>query len=228
MEHHFKVDQGLLNRARVALHGRKELYWILGGSCTGKSTVAGAIARLAKLQVVDMDTRIYDHFMPAYRAERHPASKARFGAENPLDWALSLTWEEFDALNRATDAECLDLLVDELDETVGEQGLLFDGGFAHPSILAQVVPAWSIVCLETTDEIRFRTWETAEDRALMKQWVYDLPDGEAKWQKFLLFDKMIAETMSDESRAAGVRVIGWDDGVGVEELSSRVMGAFEM
>lgn len=228
MERGFVVDDSLLRKARAAFHDWPKLYWILGGSCTGKSAVAGAIADRTLLQVVDMDARIYDRFMPAYQAERHPASKARFGAQNPLDWALSLSWEEFDAVNRAADAELLDLLVDELETTAGDQGLLIDGGFTHPVLLAQVVPAARIVCLETTDEIRFRTWETDRDRALMRQWVHDLPDGGAKWRKFLLFDKMLAETMSDESRAVGVEVVAWDDGIGVGELRDRVMAALEL
>jgi hypothetical protein len=228
MEDYFRVDHSLLDKARVALQSRKELYWITGGSCTGKSTVAAAIADRTELRVVDMDAYIYDRFMPAYQTDRHPASKAWFGSENPLAWVLSLGWEEFNALNRATNAEFLDLLVDELDGKTEEFGLLVDGGFTHPSLLAEVVPASRIVCLETADAIRSSTWETAEERSLMKQWVHDLPDGEAKWRKFLFFDKMVAETLSDESKAAGVEVIGWDEGVGLRELSDMVMIALEL
>ena len=141
MERGFVVDESLLRKARAAFHDWPKLYWILGGSCTGKSAVAGAISDRTLLQVVDMDVRIYDRFTPAYRIERHPASKTRFGAENPLNWALSLSWDEFDALNRATDAEVLDLLADEVASEAREHGLIIDGGFTHPSLLARVVPA---------------------------------------------------------------------------------------
>lgn len=219
------TDQALLTPARAMLADRAHLCWILGGSCTGKSTVARYIAGTTGIEMIDMDVYIFDRFMPAYDAKRHPASKAWFGADNPLAWALSLSWEEFDSLNRASNAEFLDLLAHELRTTGKDRAIIIDGGFTHPSVLTQVVSPSQIVCLQTTDKIRFETWETAEDRLSMKQSIRELPDGQAKWQKFLFFDKMIAETMVEESQVAGIPTIARSDETSVATLSQQVMEA---
>jgi hypothetical protein len=224
----FLVNQALLNKAREALGERPRLYCLMGGSCTGKTTVAQRIAGESGVTAVNMDTYIFDRFMPRYSEERHPASKAWFGADNPLAWVMSLSWEAFDSLNRASNAEFLDLLADELEETPNHEALVIDGGFTHPSVLAQVVSPAQIACLEATDEIRYGIWETAEERSAMKGWILDLPDGQAKWQKFLYFDKMIAETMVTESEAAGIAVINRSEETSIDEVAQAVMASFGM
>jgi len=135
---------------------------------------------------------------------------------------LSLSWPEFDALNRATNAEFLDLLSDQLAQAPVDQSLLIDGGFTHPSVLTQVVSAANIVCLETSDDIRFHAWETSEERAAMKGWVHDLPNGQEKWQRFLFFDKMIAETLVNESKAAGIPVLTRHEDTSTEMLTGLI------
>jgi hypothetical protein len=169
--------------------------------------VAGLIQANTDISVIDMDGLIFGGFMAAYQPERHPAATYWFGAANPLDRALSLSWEAFDSLNRASNAEFLDLLSKLLARRAKTEALLIEGGFTHPSVLTQVVPASTIVCLQASDQIRFECWETAEERADMKRWINDLEDGEAKWRKFLYFDKMIAETLVAESQLAGITII---------------------
>lgn len=221
----FVLNEALLTKARAILADKPQLYWILGGSCTGKSTVANYIARLTGSEMIDMDAYIYDRFLPAYHARRHPASKAWFGADNPLAWAMSLSWEEFDSLNRAGDAEFLDLLADELQARSSGRAMIIDGGISHPSVLAQVVSPSGIVCLQTSDEIRIETWEMSKDRHFMKQSIYDLPNGHAKWQKFLFFDKMMAQRMAEESQALGIPTIARANETPVARVSRRVMEA---
>lgn len=203
--HRFQVDQRLIQHARSILAEREDIRWIVGGACSGKSTVSAALADALGLQCIDMDQRIYGGF--SYDAGRHPAVSTWFSADNPLAWVLSLPWADFDALNRATNAEFLDLLADELGKDVSPTPLLVDGGFTHPSVLAQVVEPSRIVCLAVTPAQSARCWETSEDRAQMRGWVQSLPEPEASWEKFLSFDQRMSEVMVTESRALGVRVV---------------------
>ena len=156
----FAVNQALIAKAQAVLGGRREFYWVIGAACAGKSTVVREIAATTELAVYDMDEHIFGAYMASYRPERHPASKAWFSAENPLAWALSLPLEDFDALNRAANAEYLDLLADEFAQCTAPYPMLIDGGFTHPSILTQVAAPEQIVCLATSDADRVHTWET--------------------------------------------------------------------
>jgi len=103
----FSADPSLLEKARSALSARADLYCVIGGACTGKSTVCRALAEATEMALIDMDQRIYGGF--SFDPARHPAVSAWFSADNPLAWMLSQSWPDFDALNRATNAEYLDL-----------------------------------------------------------------------------------------------------------------------
>lgn len=214
----FAVDPALLAAARAVLASRR-LYWVLGGSCSGKSTICQAIAAGWDVPVIDMDAAIYGRFMPAYRPDRHPASCAWFHAPHPLAWIMALSPAAFDSLNRASNAEFLDLLAAELAEQP-DVPMLVDGGFTHPSVLAQVVPPRQLLCLETTADVRVRTWETAAARAEMRGWIRALPEPDAMWQKFLRFDAQISDTLGAESRAAGIRILFRDEKTPITPLAA--------
>ncbi len=222
----FPINQELITRARSILHERKNIYWIIGGACSGKSTVCRAIAEQRDIAIYDMDAHIFGSYMALYCEARHPANKAWFSADNPLAWALSLAEEDFDALNRAANAEYLDLMADEFAQTNGLSPLLVDGGFTHPSIMAQVVSPANIFCLETTEADRVQTWETDEARAEMKEWICALPDPEKMWQKFLALDKMIAQTIATECRENNIRTFLRGEHTSVDELARTAAAHF--
>lgn len=200
-----RVDPRLVQKARRVLGGRTDLYWVVGGACSGKSTVSRDLADELDLATIDMDARIYGGFPTD--PTRHPAVTRWFSADHPLGWVLSLRWDDFDALNRATNAEFLDLLADELGATPAPQASIVDGGFTHPSVLAQVVSPTRLVCLAVSPEQSARCWETSPERAEMRGWVRALPDPDAHWARFLEFDRRMSETMVSESHASGVPVV---------------------
>jgi hypothetical protein len=186
---------------------QKALFWIVGGAASGKSTVSEALVAQYGIELIDMDARTYGSFIGRYDPIRHPASTAWLSAENPLAYLLNMTWEQFDSYNRTAQTECLDLLADDLADMPVDCPLLVDGGITHPSLLAEVVSAEKIVCLSAPDALRVHEWETAKNRAEMRQWVHSLPNGGAMWQKFLQFDHLMTETLVSESRAANILVL---------------------
>ncbi len=215
----FAANEALIARARAVLWSRRNLLWLIGGSGTGKTTLSRAVAARTGIAVYDMDEAFFGryHVDPA----RHPATTAWFSADNPLGWMLSLPWPEFDALYRAANAETLDLLADDICDRA-DTPLLIDGGITHPSVLVQAIPVERIVCLQTTDLLRAREWESAEGRAEMKDSVLTLPDGEAMWRRFLEYDRLMTQTINQESRSLGIEVHSWDEKVRIEDLVDAV------
>jgi hypothetical protein len=224
----FNANSEYLDKAHAVLAGRPDLYWIIGGAISGKTTICREISARTGIAIYDMDAYIYDRYMSRYSRERHPANKSWFSAPNPLEWVLSLSWEQFDALNQAANAEYLDLLADDLVGTTGLAPLLFDGGFTHPSILAQAAPVTNIVCLATAGTDLVESWESSEDRLVMKRWIEALPEPDEKWHKFLEFDRLITQTIEAESREYGIESFWRDNDTTVRELAGRITAYFDL
>ncbi len=214
------MPRQLIDAARSALWSRTHLRWLIGGSGSGKSTVAQAIGARTGILVYDMDAAVFGgrfRFDPLC----HPATTAWFTADNPLHWMLSQPWAEFDALYRAANAETLDLLADDLAGRPDEP-LLIDGGITHPSVLTQVIPAARIICLERDEAQRAAEWHTSPTRTPMRDEILALPDGAALWRRFLEYDRQMTETIGRESRACGIQILRWGEGDTVEQVGERV------
>ena len=222
----FSTNRKMLADASVSLSEHKQIHWVIGGACTGKSTVCKNISAQKKVALCDMDAHIYGTYADRYTMARHPAIKTWFSAENPVEWALSLSWEAFDSLNRAANVEYLDLFAADLKQSSTDMILLVDGGVTHPSILTQVIPPERIFCIRIDAERSAAIWNEDAARASMKDAVLKLPDGEKLWRKFLDFDRLIAETMVQESRDSGVRVFHRDERISVNELSNIIVEHF--
>ena len=224
----FPLNQTLLDDARAVFAGYPHLYWILGGACAGKSTIAQAVAARLGWDALDMDSMIYGTFMAHYTDARHPASRAWFGAANPLAWVMALSWEEFNALTTAADAEYLDLFARELAQRDPAKPLLMDGGLAHPAVLARVMPPARIVCIAVDDAVRVRCWEHAPARAEMRAWLAALPNPAAMWAKFLRHDRLMTQTMDAECTAVDITRVERGQDEAVDTTAARVVAALDL
>ena len=207
----FCVDQQLLVKARRILANRSKVYWIIGGSGAGKSTVCRAIASAYSIPVYDMDAHVFDDYPHRCSKQRHPAISAWFDAPDSFAWMLGLSESDFLDFNRASNAEFLDLLADDLIGAAPDQALLVDGWITNPSLLAQVVPVSQIVCLETAASISVKAWEDDPNRRLMKEMVWQLPCPEVAWRKFLDADSLMTRVILEECKASGIRTIRRDE-----------------
>ena len=216
----FSLNDRLLTKSRAILAARPTLRWLIGGSGSGKSTIARALGAQTGITVYDMDEAVFGRYR--FDPARHPATTAWFTAANPLHWMLSQPWPAFDALYAAANAETLDLLADDLAGRPDEP-LLIDGGITHPSVLTQAIPAARILCLERDEAQRAGEWHTSPSRTPMRDEILALPDGVALWRRFQEYDRQMTATLSRESRACGIQIVRWEKGNTLEQVSERVL-----
>jgi hypothetical protein len=221
----FEVDRALVRQAALRLAAARGLCWVIGGACSGKSTVCQIISRRTGVHIYDMDEHVYGRYMGRYSASRHPASTAWFKRGDGLRWVLSLPWEAFDGLNRATNAEFLDLVAEDVAERYGDRPLLVDGGITHPSVLAAAVDPSRIACLAVDDAESRRIWQEDEARAGMRGAVERLTGVGDGWATFLTFNERRSATIEREAREQGIVVLARTAGDSADELAGAVMGA---
>lgn len=218
----FDINQDLLSQARITLSAREGLYWIIGGAGSGKTSICQALSTRFGLPVYDMDAQIYGAYHGRFVAERHPANWAWASAENGLAWLLELSWEEFDCFNQAALPEYLDLLVSDLEAIGPGTGVLIDGGVCNPAVLAQAMPSRQIACLAAATGSSTKVWDASEDRKAMKAAVYELPDAESAWLRFLEFDQRINTTILKECLENEIQVCLRNESESIEEVAGRV------
>lgn len=219
---HFSLNLDLLARARSVLAGRKDVFWITGGACAGKTTVCRSLAAAYGLAIYDVDDRTFNAYPDRCTSTHHPALKTWFSAPDPFAWMLGLSPEHFLAFNQAANAEILDLFSDDLAQIPVGEGLLIDGGITNPSLLAQVAPLQQIVCLKTTPALSRLAWEESPSRRFMKDMVFQQPNPEAAWEKFLLLDRLMTETILRECRESGIRIFQRDRRTPAEAFMRRI------
>ena len=215
MRMNFFVNNHLLDNTRATLGQHPNLYWLLGGAGSGKTTVCRLLAEQSGLPIYDMDAHIYGSYHGRFTAN-HPVNLAWATALDGLAWLLSMSWDEFNQFNQAALPEYLDLLAADLAQPEYARGVLVDGGLCNPALLSQVIPVAQIVCLAAPDQSSTQVWETDGERGEMKLFIDQLPHPNEMWRKFLEFDARITETIWQESQACGIPVCIRDSEESVE------------
>ena len=217
----FTPNDELIRRAHAVLTRQERVYWVVGGAGSGKSTVCRAISTKYKITLYDMDAYIYGSYHSRFTEGRHPVNKAWSTAPNGLAWLLSMSWQEFDSFNRAAIPEYLDLLVEDLESGDGGSSYLIDDGISNPAVLAQAMPVHRIVGLGVRETTSAMIWEEDQKRKGMKEAVWQLPDPERAWDRFLEFDARITSAVLAECEQSGITVCSRDAAATVDETASR-------
>jgi hypothetical protein len=202
----YTINQDLLSQSRATLSKRDNLYWVVGGAGSGKTTICRSLSTSHGIPVYDMDAHIYGAYHGRFTQQRHPVNKAWSSSQNGLAWLLDMSWEAFDSFNRAALPEYLDLLAEDLQNIKPDDSLLIDGGICNPAIIAQVMPTDQIVCLSMPERPSSEIWQESDDRKAMKAAIYQLPNPGEAWRKFLEFDGRITGTILKECQENNICV----------------------
>ena len=218
----FTINNTLLAHAKVMLAERKQLYWIVGGSGSGKTTICNALSTRLDIPVYDMDAHIYGSYHGRFSPTRHPVNSAWAAAENGLAWLLDLSWEEFNRFNQAALPEYLELLVEDLAATDPDSPLLIDGGICNPALVAHVISPRQLVGLARPERSSVEVWEENADRRVMKEMIYQLPEPEKAWQKFLYSDNQLTHTILTECQESSIAICSRNETEAVVDFADRV------
>ncbi|MCP4421997.1 MAG: hypothetical protein GY805_35735 [Chloroflexi bacterium] len=200
---------------------RDNIFWIVGGSGSGKTTICQTLSAKFDVPVYDMDAHIYGRYHNRFTPELHPVNSDWASAQDGFAWLLNMSWKEFDSFNRAALPEYLNLLCEDLN--AGKAGtLIIDGGIFNPALLAQVFPAKQIVCLARPGRSSKEIWEETAARLGMKEFIYQLPDPDAAWRRFLEFDAQITRTIYEECQQNQIAVCLRSETDSVDEFAERV------
>lgn len=202
----FVINEALLAAAKTKLADHSQVYWLVGGAGSGKTTICQALASLYDLPIYDMDAHIYGEYHSRFSPTRHPVNSQWAAAPNGLAWLLEKSWEEFNAFNKAAVPEYLDLLAEDLEKLPPADGLLIDGGIVNTAVAASVFPASQMVCLSRPGLTSSEIWQETPERLGMKAMVEQLPNPEKMWQKFIEFDEKINQTILQESQTAQIPI----------------------
>jgi len=198
-EMQFSIDYSLLTQAREKLAEHKKIYWLLGGSGSGKSTISQALSAEYDIPIYDMDAHIYGTYHERFTDEKHPVNKAWANAENGMAWLLDMLWDAFNNFHQAALPEYLGLFMEDLEAINPNDSLLIDGGVWHPHLVAQVISPARIVCLVNEQSSR-EVWEQNPERYAMREMFDYFPEPDTSWQKFLEFDEKIIKTIIQEAQ----------------------------
>lgn len=219
---HFEADSVLLAQVAERLRTLGDIFWIVGGAGSGKTTVCLLLSDLCGLPVYDMDAHIYGSFHSRFNPQRHPVNWAWSHSPDALAWLLDMSWDEFNRFNQAALPEYLDLLAEDLEKLPPPDGILVDGGISNPGLLARLIPARHMVGLAVNGLSSAQVWEGEPERVEMKQAVQRLPHPEAAWQRFLEFDRRLTAGILQECRVCGIPLCLREGSATPQEMAGRV------
>ena len=224
----FNINNNLLSQSREKLSSRKNLFWIVGGAGSGKTTICQSLSDKLEIPVYDMDDHIYGTYHGRFTQEKHPVNTAWSKSQNGLAWLLDMTWDDFNNFNQAAIPEYLSLLCEDIDTMPANTRLIVDGGICNPAIIAQAFPSRQMVCLANPRQSSIDIWSATDERKSMKEYVFQLSNPEESWRKFLEFDEKITVTILKECQENNISIFSRDTKETIDELTERVANTLEL
>lgn len=201
----------------------RHVYWIGGGSGSGKSTIARRIAERCGMRLYDTDAGMPDH------ARRMPVEQApylgrfaamdmdeRWVARSPRDMLDTFHWFRGEGFNLIIE----DLLALPADRPVIAEGFRLLPDLVHP-LLAEVGHA---VWLLPTPQFREAVFDSRGGSA----WGFIAKTGDPQHalRNLLRRDALFTDRLTEQTRQLGLHGLRVDSTVAEEDLARRVSALF--
>ena len=197
---------------------RKQVYWIGGGTCAGKSTVTERLCAKYDLFPYHVDDHWEDHLRRA-NLDDYPNLHRR-GQTRPSDWFVRLPEEASDD-ELAVLSEEVSLATQDLRALPPRTDIVAEGVLFLPLALKQLgVPKERAIWLIPTpasQRIRYRHRGAWVDDVLS---LYD--DPRSAWESWMRRDAIVAQRIRQSVMSAGYHWIQVSDDESIEQLVERV------
>lgn len=200
----------------------REVYWLGGGGCSGKSSVARILAERFALPYYSCDDAFEEHLRRADPV-RH-ASFLRIGRLEPRElWAPSAETQAADLL--LFYKEGLELVLEDVASRKGP--MLAEGAGLRPELIAPYVasPRHALWLVATPDFRRSRYPRRGP-------WVAELlagcDDPAATFERWMERDDRMSSTLMEEARRRDLNVLEIDGRRAVEEVAAVAAAWFQL
>ena len=201
-----------------------DVYWLGGSPCSGKSTIAAAIAGRRGFSLFKCDDSLFEH-MAAADPRRQPAMAKAAGLSGRGWEALFMRpVEEQVADVLAFYREEFPLLLELLAGYPPDRPILAEGNAWLPELLVSLgVPPARVVYLVPTREFQFAYYSRREFTAgILSQ----CADPQAAFDNWMERDARFGEVVITQAAAYGFPVIRVDGSLGVEDNLRLVEASF--
>ncbi|MGH3568074.1 MAG: hypothetical protein ACRDRH_18995 [Pseudonocardia sp.] len=201
---------------------RCHVYWIGGGSGSGKSTIARRLAVANDLQVYDTD-RVMPEHAARLTAEEAPMLAIFKGMDMDKRWALRTPREMLETFHWFQ-GEGFNLILDDVAQLLAEPPAIVEGFRLLPHLVAPHLGERARgVWLLPTPEFRRAAIES-------RGTLWDIPnktgDPERALKNLLERDHMFTERLSSETTRLALPVIHVEKGMTEDELTDQVSDLF--
>lgn len=213
------VKQDRTAAAATVQEQLRHVYWIGGGSCAGKSTIALRIAAEHGLQLYATDDRMADHARrstpgdcPLLHEFMAMDMDQRWLNRSPKDMLETFHWFR---------GEGFSMIIEDILRLPGEPGVIVDGfrllpHLVKPLLLVRNQAVW----LLPTPEFR----QAVVDSRGGLQWGFigKTSDPERALGNLLERDAMFTDGLYEETQRLGLKTLAVDSTMTIDELTGRV------
>ena len=208
--------------SEVLSHRLRHVYWLGGGSGSGKSTVARQLAASRGLRLYSTDEAMADHARRC-QPEDCPfltAFKEMDEDERWLNRPPELMLETFHWFR----GEAFDLIVEDLLAFPAGQRVIVEGFRLLPRLVKPLLKSSSqAVWFVPTPEFRLAAFTT---RGTLMDIAGETSEPSCALQNLLRRDDMFTWRLDREAKDEGLSVINVSSGMSVDDLTSRVADQF--
>ena len=200
----------------------RHVYWIGGGSCAGKSTIARRIADENGLQLYATDDAMADHARrstpedcPLLHEFMAMDMDQRWLNRSPKDMLESFHWFR---------GEGFSMIIEDVLRLPGEPGIIVEGFRLLPHLVKpRLAVRNQAVWLLPTPEFR----QAVSDSRGGQQWGFigKTSDPERALRNLLERDAMFTHRLYEETERLGLKSIAVDSTMTIDELAGRVANA---
>jgi len=181
----------------------KNVYWIGGGACGGKSTMADKIAAKYGFKAYHPEYIFMEHKALANIVD-HPTMLTPF---HGWEWFFNRPPDEYAAFITGSDLEHIQMVIPDVIKLATNQTVIVDGHLLEPAFLKQITTDDRVFFLFADDEVIRHAYFNREDKQGMLGVINTLADHEKARQNIYKVARLISEEKIKKVTDAGFKYL---------------------